>query len=300
MDRQYTGPWRLAHRGMCQDAPENTMEAFEAAYRAGVEGLEIDIRMTRDGQIVVHHDETYARMTAGSSLPCAAAVADCTWEQAAPLVLPYANHLLDNWTPAGFEDERMAIDERRQCGLDPAYPMADALAADSRTAQLVRLETLLQWLDRRDRRLILEIEYKAPGMMPELTRLLALCGKRMDCIIFSGERALIEEIQDYARENGLPDGVKLGANIRQLTDEWKRKIPQMQLFEVGLNADRLAPDDVEWLRARGILVFSNLGDYPAAWNEICTQGLTGFKTNYVDAFTGWWQHWQTAREACAE
>ena len=52
MKKQYTGPWRLAHRGICQAAPENTLEAFRAAYHAGIEGLEIDIRMTRDGVII--------------------------------------------------------------------------------------------------------------------------------------------------------------------------------------------------------------------------------------------------------
>ena len=45
MCNRYNGPWRLAHRGVCQDAPENTMEAFERAYADEVEGLEIDIRI---------------------------------------------------------------------------------------------------------------------------------------------------------------------------------------------------------------------------------------------------------------
>lgn len=295
MHKQYTGPWRLAHRGMCQSAPENTMEAFEQAYRAGVEGLEIDIRMTQDREIVVHHDQSFTRMTAGSEIPCDDNIEDCTWEKVAKLTAPYANHLLDNWQEGGMEDETQAIDVIRQKGLDPAHPMEEALRTDARTAQMIRLETLLQWLDRLDRRLILEIEYKASGMMPELTRLLSRCEKRMDCIIFSGDPAHIKEIQTYASEHGLPDGVKLGANIRQLTSEWKAHIPQMNLFEVGLNADCLKQEDIDWLRAKNILVFSNLGDYPAAWEQICTRGLTGFKTNYVNQFTDWWQQWQTAK-----
>lgn len=292
MCNRYNGPWRLAHRGVCQDAPENTMEAFERAYADEVEGLEIDIRMTRDGEIVVCHDQSLARLTAGSAQPCTRNIEDCLWEEVAALTVPYANHLLDNWVPEGMRDENRAIDQARQLGNDPAYPYEAALRADSRTTRLIRLETLLQWMDGLGRRLILEIEYKAPGMMPELTRLLGQCAKRMDCIIFSGEPELIEEIQDYAKEHGLPDGVKLGANIRWLTPEWKEKIPQMQLFEVGLNDDGLHQADIDWLHAHNILVFSNLGDYPEAWELICTRGLTGFKTNYVGPFTAWWQDWK--------
>ncbi len=70
MKKQYTGPWRMAHRGVCQAAPENTIEAFRAAYRTGIEGLEIDIRMTQDGVIIIHHDSTLERMTCGSNTPC--------------------------------------------------------------------------------------------------------------------------------------------------------------------------------------------------------------------------------------
>ena len=55
MKKQYTGPWKMAHRRVCQAAPENTLEAF-SWYPTGIEGVEIDIRMTRNG-VVIHHDE---------------------------------------------------------------------------------------------------------------------------------------------------------------------------------------------------------------------------------------------------
>lgn len=291
MRKQYTGPWRLAHRGVGQDAPENTLEAFRAAYRDGIEGLEIDIRMTQDGVIVVHHDETLERLTSGSACPCPRAVQDCTWEELAALELPYANHLLDNWTDRGVPEDR-AIDLVRQFGRDPDHPYETECRKDARTAKLVRLSDLFAWMEGLTRRLILEIEYKAPGMMPELCRLLEGFSRRSDCIIFSGEPELIEEIQDYARRNRLPEGVKLGANIRRLTDAWKEKIPCMKLFEVGLNIESLDREDIAWLRARNILVFSNLGDTPEGWQKICTRSLTGFKTNYTAQFGDWWENWK--------
>lgn len=46
----------LAHRGDARRAPENTLAAFAAALEAGADGVELDVRATRDGAVVVHHD----------------------------------------------------------------------------------------------------------------------------------------------------------------------------------------------------------------------------------------------------
>nr|WP_279537976.1 glycerophosphodiester phosphodiesterase [Paenibacillus turpanensis] len=57
-----------AHRGASGDAPENTMAAFRLALEQGAEGIELDIHQTKDGQLVVIHDETLERTTNGSGL----------------------------------------------------------------------------------------------------------------------------------------------------------------------------------------------------------------------------------------
>ena len=59
-------PVNFAHRGDSAHAPENTLESFHRAVRAGAEGLEIDVHMTRDGRIVVIHDDTLGRTTDGT------------------------------------------------------------------------------------------------------------------------------------------------------------------------------------------------------------------------------------------
>lgn len=53
-----------AHRGASAERPENTMVAFERAMEVGVHGLELDLHLTRDGQLIVVHDDTARRMTA--------------------------------------------------------------------------------------------------------------------------------------------------------------------------------------------------------------------------------------------
>ena len=56
-------PRRLyAHRGASAERPENTMTAFARAVEIGVDALEMDVHVTRDGELVVAHDDTAARM----------------------------------------------------------------------------------------------------------------------------------------------------------------------------------------------------------------------------------------------
>jgi len=58
-------PANLGHRGDTGRYPENTLAAFRAAVEAGAGGLELDVRLTRDGHPVVMHDATVDRTTDG-------------------------------------------------------------------------------------------------------------------------------------------------------------------------------------------------------------------------------------------
>lgn len=57
-----------AHRGNVEGFPENTMPAFESAYSLGVDMIELDLRMTKDGEIVVIHDPSVDRTSDGHGL----------------------------------------------------------------------------------------------------------------------------------------------------------------------------------------------------------------------------------------
>lgn len=54
-----------AHRGASAYAPENTMEAFILANQYGADGIEIDVQLSKDGEIVVIHDEKIDRTSNG-------------------------------------------------------------------------------------------------------------------------------------------------------------------------------------------------------------------------------------------
>ncbi|RDU37749.1 glycerophosphodiester phosphodiesterase [Neobacillus piezotolerans] len=55
-----------AHRGSKGTHPENTLEAFKEAVRLGVDGIELDVHLSKDGKLVIIHDETVDRTTDGS------------------------------------------------------------------------------------------------------------------------------------------------------------------------------------------------------------------------------------------
>lgn len=56
-------PLVFAHRGGGGLAPENTIEAFDNGLAHGADGLELDVHLSRDGAVVVHHDRTLGRTT---------------------------------------------------------------------------------------------------------------------------------------------------------------------------------------------------------------------------------------------
>ncbi len=58
-------PAIIAHRGACSLAPENTLAAIQTAIALGVKFIEIDVRMTKDGEIILIHDESVSRTTNG-------------------------------------------------------------------------------------------------------------------------------------------------------------------------------------------------------------------------------------------
>lgn len=63
-----SGPFPLVigHRGASADAPENTLAAFALALEQGAQGVELDVQLSADGNVIVMHDATVDRTTGGS------------------------------------------------------------------------------------------------------------------------------------------------------------------------------------------------------------------------------------------
>ncbi|MDR1212873.1 MAG: glycerophosphodiester phosphodiesterase [Propionibacteriaceae bacterium] len=65
-----------AHRGASGQSPENTLSAFRRAIELGADGIELDVHLTTDGQVVVMHDETVDRTTDGQGW-----IKDMSWAE---------------------------------------------------------------------------------------------------------------------------------------------------------------------------------------------------------------------------
>ena len=65
MFENFPHPVLFAHRGASVHAPENTLPAFELALQQGADGVELDVKLTADGHVIVIHDPTVDRTTNG-------------------------------------------------------------------------------------------------------------------------------------------------------------------------------------------------------------------------------------------
>jgi len=120
----------MAHRGGAALAPENTMEAFRMAvecWRCDV--LELDVRATRDGRVVVLHDQTVDRTTNGSG-----AIEDLTWAEVRQLDAGFRFHDLDGRHSARGKGVRIPLFDEVLEAFPGMRLNVEAKAADAASA----------------------------------------------------------------------------------------------------------------------------------------------------------------------
>lgn len=88
-------PLVYAHRGGAKLRPENTLASFDNGLALGADGLELDVRLSKDGQVVVHHDANLDRTTSATG-----PVADLTAAELAGVDAGYHFRAVDAATPA--------------------------------------------------------------------------------------------------------------------------------------------------------------------------------------------------------
>jgi len=282
-------PRRFAHRGVAQAAPENTLGAFEAAVALGLEGIELDLHLSRDGVPVVVHDGNLTRLTCGHpTLHSNARVAELDWEALSRVEIPYANHTLNEEPPNGAENEFLALLPERALGQEFNRDYLSAYSKEPRMAGLMRLSDFLDWFAAcAPEPMEAELEFCAGGLARPVFELLDGHPAARRCIAFSGHPGFIGEMQAFAALEGKPGGLRLGANLRLVDEDVLEDMEDMELFEIGLNPGFFTAQDVLALKERGVEVLANLMDTPAWWVQLVEMGCYGFKTNYAGAFTRW-------------
>jgi len=110
----------VAHRGDWRNAPENSIQAIENSIKMGVDMVEIDVRMTKDGELVLMHDETVDRTTTGKGK-----VTELTLAELQQLYLRNgANHPTHHRIPT-LEEAMLAAKGKVLINLDKCYDYFD-------------------------------------------------------------------------------------------------------------------------------------------------------------------------------
>lgn len=153
-----------AHRGYSEKYPENTMVAFKAAHAAGADGIELDVHMTKDGALVICHDEAMDRTAAGQGYLHA-----------------------------------MTLAEIQTYRFDKAFPQYADMPLAEVTAP--RLETFLDWFVTTEMTVNIEIKnniFPYPGIVAKVLTLLETYGVSDRVIISSFNHRTIKEVKTLA------------------------------------------------------------------------------------------------------
>lgn len=246
-------PRLFAHRGGAALAPENTLEAFDAAARLGIGAFELDVRLTRDGEVVVFHDEGTERITGASG-----AVEDRTLAEIRAL-------------DAGF-----------------AFTSDGGLTHPWR-GRGVRIPTLRDLLLRHPDALVnVEAKHPAPALAEALVSVIRSCGAVDRACIGSeideqGERirALLPEAAHFlpteaatchvlaAKSGADPASCPAGWDVADLPHRWN-----------GMTvADR---EVIAWFHARGVQVHVWTVDDREDMRELLADGVDGIMTDRPD------------------
>jgi glycerophosphoryl diester phosphodiesterase len=163
-----------AHRGARLELPENTMPAFRRALEVGADALELDCHMTRDGVVVVAHDETGSR-----TANVAREIRACSFED------------VRSWDVGwGFSDR--------------AAPMSSTRPFAAKGFRIPALSELLEELPHA--RLNIDAKQEEPDMVPALLRTIRRHGaeERVHLASFSSKNL------GKIRARGYRGGVSLG------------------------------------------------------------------------------------------
>ncbi|MEQ7124313.1 glycerophosphodiester phosphodiesterase family protein [Actinopolymorpha sp. B11F2] len=240
-----------AHRGASGDAPENTSAAFEEALAQGADVIELDVRRTADGELVVFHDANLRRTTDATRV----------FPDRAPWrVRDFTLAELRRLDAGGWNDERFAGQ---------------------------RIPTLDETIDLVGDRARLLIEMKRPSQDEGMVAAVAACldrhgrGGPLEASGDSGRFVVASIEREYAfRYKELRPEVTVAAlTVRADTDLAElERIAQYAAF-IGTGQARFPPEQVERVQALGLGVLTNTST-AADVREMMPLGIDGVITDH--------------------
>jgi glycerophosphoryl diester phosphodiesterase len=262
-------PLAIAHAGGDLEAPHETMFAYVSAVRAGADVLELDVRLSKDGQLMVVHDDTVDRTTNATG-----PVRDRT---AAEL------QALDNaywFVPGCWSCHDRPDAEYRYRGVRTgAVPPPRGFSADD-----FAIPTLRQVLDRfPDRLLDIEVKDGPDGMAAaeQLAAVLAQTGRGDRVTVASFDDAILDHFK------ALAPAVATSPGLGRMTEWFFDRVPMpehavLQVPPVYSGLTVVSPELVADAHRLGLAVHvwfnGNDDDVPAEWDRLLDMGVDGLIT----------------------
>ncbi|WP_343311309.1 glycerophosphodiester phosphodiesterase [Bacillus atrophaeus] len=246
----------VAHRGASGYVPEHTILSYETAQKMKADYLELDLQMTKDGKLIVMHDEKLDRTTNG-----------------------------EGWV----KDYTLAEIKQLDAGswFNEAYP-------EKAKARYVGLQvpTLDEVLDHFGKHANYYIETKSPDTYPGMEeKLIASLQKHK--LIGKHKKPGQVIIQSFSKESLLKIH-QLNANLptvqlleaEQIASMTDSELTEMKTYAVGAGPDykALNAENVRKIRSHGLLLHPYTVNTEPDMRRLLNLGVTGVFTNYPDVF----------------
>jgi glycerophosphoryl diester phosphodiesterase len=241
-------PRAIGHRGSAGTHPENTLASFQAAMDAGAQYLEFDIHMTRDGAIVVSHDDNLSRMGGDARLIRAMTYAELSEVDAGK-----------NFTRDGA-----------------AYPFRD------RGVRVPLLDEVLETFSQM--RMIVEVKQVAPSVVEPMLAIIDCVGMRRRVLVASEHQEPLDEIRRLAPDiptnfSYFESGYFLQA-MASRDAAYRPPGAAVQIPRRYENWDLVTAESVAFAHRLGLEVHVWTVNDPAEMNELLDLGVDGLISDF--------------------
>lgn len=238
----------VSHRGDHTQAPENTLQAYANAIKAGADYVEIDLRTTLDSQLVIMHDATVDRMTTGKGL-----VKDLTYDSLRRLKVSYKEH--PDWGQFDIPTFSQVLDLCKDKiyiyldfkNADPAVAYKEIVRHGMERQVVVYINAPLQFTRWREVAPAMPLMVSLPRTVRDTATLHAFLDKVHPEILDGNFDEYTPEMVQAAKEKGylvLPDIQRAGEGPELWEQAVQKGIRALQTDHPG--------DLVAWLREKGL------------------------------------------------
>jgi len=271
----------MAHRGASGTFPENTLSAFRAAIDAKADMCELDVQLTRDGALVVIHDDTVDRTTDGTGEVAELTLAEIKRLDAGAKFKGRTSNLTPNPFPRGKGD-RMEGDEaggREKVGRDSGdiEGRGDRTGGDKGGGiESERIPTLDEVFDVTSGKCGLNIELKGGGCEHLVAQIMQARGAFNDSIVSSFDWEYLKKIQQ------LHFNIRIALLADDKPVDLMINAVAMRAYAINPRWDMVTPDLCKAAHEKNLKVYTWTVDADARMRALMEAGVDGIMTNHPE------------------